>query len=479
MALTRTSPPFPAVVFAVLATASLVAAWPAAAAGISPAAGTDAVRAAHSGTEGELRLTYRRESDGHAPETLTASLAKNYSAQQLDSPDTPGLTVFDYGLRRVYRVEPGNVFVNDSLYAYLWFRGAELNNRAVMANALAKAGLGAKAPWVTSPFWNETFLGLTSAKLLPRPALRRVEEGGRTRWLLDDQEVAAVRYGATAVPVEVRAVMRRLWIGQVHPAIAADLAASARVPEELWIRRPVFGREAPENFETWHWTLQSSQWVQQAQFPLPAGLPASPSLAKGAFREVFATLTAAVANHLQPPPEKVYLQRAQEAIARNAGLESLIWGIELRLARGTPAANCQPQDPDPACALAAQAGPSAKADPRTAVAFQQKSPAMSDRAPFDSLPNAYLLRLLWATRPAGAGVDFAENERGILAALKASPVANFCKDTGDLYLQAHEAFAGWQAYDLGRQMAGHRQDDLLSSVDKLEAQLAAAMPDEL
>jgi hypothetical protein len=48
-------------------------------------------------------------------------------------------------------------------------------------------------------------------------------------------------------------------------------------------------------------------------------------------------------------------------------------------------------------------------------------------------PNAYLLRLLWATRAPGKGVPSGENERDLLAALRASPIANFCKDTGDFY----------------------------------------------
>jgi hypothetical protein len=96
----------------------------------------------------------------------------------------------------------------------------------------------------------------------------------------------------------------------------------------------------------------------------------------------------------------------------------------------------------------------------------------------DSLPNAYMLRLLWATRPRGAGVDFAQNERSVLAALKTSPVANFCKDAGDLYAGAWQALPAWQAYDLGRQMAGHRDGDLLSAIDVIESRLAADMPDE-
>lgn len=61
----------------------------------------------------------------------------------------------------------------------------------------------------------------------------------------------------------------------------------------------------------------------------------------------------------------------------------------------------------------------------------------------------------------------------LLAALEASPVANFCKDTGDFYAASWQPFAAWQAWDFGRAMAGHRSGDLLSGVDALEANLAS------
>jgi len=90
-------------------------------------------------------------------------------------------------------------------------------------------------------------------------------------------------------------------------------------------------------------------------------------------------------------------------------------------------------------------GPAARSDPRIAVAFSQpQSPDESDRVQFDDLPNAYLLRFLWANRPSGKGVTPAERERDLLGALRASAVANFCKDTGDFYA------TGWQPYAAGR-----------------------------
>ncbi len=64
----------------------------------------------------------------------------------------------------------------------------------------------------------------------------------------------------------------------------------------------------------------------------------------------------------------------------------------------------------------------------------------------------------------------------MLVALKTSPIADFCKDTGDFYASAWHPFAAWQAWDLGRLMANHRSGDLLDQVDKLEASVAKGIP---
>jgi hypothetical protein len=182
-----------------------------------------------------------------------------------------------------------------------------------------------------------------------------------------------------------------------------------------------------------------------------------------------------VAERRKPPPQDVYRDRIESAIARKAGLEGLIWFLESQLAaRGN--SGCAPPADSEVCALGAQAGSIAKMDPRTAIAFAQRSPDAADRPQFDSLPNAYLLRLLWATRPPGKDVSMADSEAGLLLAVQASPVANFCKDTGDFYARSWQPFAAWQAWDFGRLMAGHVSGDLLDQVDALEAQLMRSEP---
>jgi hypothetical protein len=272
----------------------------------------------------------------------------------------------------------------------------------------------------------------------------------------------------------LRAALRRLWpaIAPIHPQIADELAQSGRLPEELWVKQI---DSTAKSFESAHWTLTHGEWTKQTKYPLPPHLQAIASQSRGAYPQIFQTLAAAVADRRKPPSADVYQARMESAIAQGAGLEALVWGIEMQLAAGVNA-NCAPPAASDFCTLAAKAGPLAKMDSRTAVAFAKQSPDADQRSQFDSLPNAYVLRLLWATRPPGKGVKQEDAEVDLLHALQASAVANFCKDTGDFYARAWQPFAAWQAWDLGRLMAGHTSGDLLDQVDTIEAEVARREP---
>ncbi len=84
--------------------------------------------------------------------------------------------------------------------------------------------------------------------------------------------------------------------------------------------------------------------------------------------------------------------------------------------------------------------------------------------------------LLWATRPPGKDIRGECTEQDLLVALQTSPIANFCKDTGDFYAASWRPFAAWQVWDLGRLMAGHRSGDLHDAVDVIEADVARREP---
>ena len=437
---------------------------------VSPAAGSDLVLAMRSDAQAELRLVYRVEREAAPAETVTIGLAKDYHYKN----SSIGLWINDYRLHRIFRVQPGSGLINDSLFAEAWVRGAELENRAMIASALTKAGVDAgKGLAAQNPFWAETELGLVSAKF-PRPDLHRAESKDRISWSLGKDEVAAVRYRAEPVPDSVRAGVRRWWpsIVPLHPQIVDELAQSGRMPEEMWVKQMVHGGKS---FETAHWSLDHADWVEAAKYPLSAHLAAIPTESRGAFPQVFSTLSAAVADKREPPPEGIYRARAESAIAHTAGLEAFVWILEMQLAAGVQTPCAAPSTTD-FCALAARAGPLAKTDSRMAIAFAARSPDAADRPQFDSLPNAYVLRLLWATRPPGKEIKYENSEHDLLVALQTSPVANFCKDTGDFYAGSWRPFAAWQVWDLGRLMAGHRSGDLLDQVDKIEADVVRREP---
>ncbi len=443
----------------------------ASAAAVSPAAGTDEVLAVRLPGAGELQLQYARDVAGEALQTIGVGLGKDYDYVT----DQRGLRLHDYQLHRIYTVDPANHFINDSLYAEVWFRVSELENRVRLRKALQAAAVPMdKAPASQDPFWMESDLGAVSADL-PRPSVQRTERDGRTRWEEGGTEVVSVRYDAEPVPAAVRAGLRRFWATfvQIHPAIADDLAATGQVPQELWVLTQRPGKDAVVT----HWRLTHRQWRAQLALPLPPHLAAVATPSRGgAFPEIFALLSREVAQHSAPPAQEAYAARAQAAIDRGAGLEAMVSVIEMNLAAGHTATACPPTDLGVFCTLAAKARPLVANDPRYASAFAQHSPDLTDRAQFDTLPNVYVLRLLWATKPPGKGVARETSERDLLAALTASPVANFTKDAGDFYIGGWEPFAAWQVWDLGRLMAGHVRDDLLHPIDSLEDQLYVGVP---
>ena len=456
----------------VLAASALLASWIAlGASSVSPAASTDGVLAIRDTSTGELRLQYRKDSGrGSTEEDVFVGIASDYhytrSAQQS--------RIYDFKLRRIFSLQPGDTFINDSLYAEVWYRATELRNRVTLSGAMQGAGVETPQSIAQShdPFWIESALGMVSPQL-PHTDLTVVTEKGRTRWLRKDEEVAAVRYEKEEVPPALQGGLRRFWgtFTQMHPDIAVALAASKHIPAELWIEQHPFGKDPV----VVHWTLTSMKWEKAAPYPLPAHLAPHPTNTVGAYPEIFATLRAAAAEKRLPPSQGTYVSRANAALGRGAWLEAITWVLEMGLAQG-PSVKCVPNDPQLFCSLAARAGPIAKTDPRTALAFATQSPDETARPQFADLPNAYLLRLLWTTRPPGKGVEPAEREQDLLAALRTSAVANFTKDTGYFYATGWQPFAAWQVWDLGRLMAGHKAGDLLDRVDGVEAELVSGEP---
>lgn len=449
-----------------------LAALPAARAAVSPAASSDVVLAARAGQEVELRLQYQKD-DGRQRQTLTVGVARDYDYLQTPTE----LTIHDYRLRRIFRYYPAfnTYYISDSLYADVWYRAAEVQNRSTQAGLVQEAGLGpVKGRLSLSPFWAESELGIPT-RSYPRPMLTRSDREDRTTWTLDHHEVVSVRWHPAPLPAQMQGPLRRLWphLAPVHPQIVNELVAAGRIPDELMVEAP-----APDDrhLRRLRWTLSHYEWVASAIYPLPPHLDAEPTERTGVYPKIFLTLADEVAKQSLPPDDQNYLNKIESAISDGNGLEALLWQMEMRLAEGVVPPECVHNDPRSMCAFSEVARSLADSDERTAVAFAGRSPPMKLRAAYADIPNAYLLQLLWATEPPGAKVTFADSERGVLAALQAVPVANFCRNAGDFYAGAWKAAQAWQIWDLGRLMAGHRSGDLLDGINTLEASLAREYP---
>jgi hypothetical protein len=436
---------------------------------VAPSAGSDAILVLRARPEGELRLQYRKEGDG-ATQDLTVGIAADY--HYIDSPQE--LRIYDYKLRRIFSTAHTDSFISNSLYAEVWSRATLLTNRLMLARTLqsGRSAAPSAGPAAESPFWMESEFGVVSPEL-PRPVITQLSNETGVHWLVGGEEVARALFQGDAVPEGIKHSLRRLWptLVQVHPAVADALAASGRLPGELWLK-PEPGR--PQGMV--HWTLLQARWEPAARFPLPAHATAQPTRVEGSYPDLFATLAAVAAEHRVPPSQETYRSRVHAAIARGAGLEALLWLTEMDLARGRPFALCQPGDPRDYCVLTEQAERLARTDSRTSVAYMTPVPGPADRRQFGSLPNAYVLQFLWATRaePNAAARD--TGERDLLAALKASPVPNFCKEAGVFYASEWQPYVAWQLWDFGRLMAGHLAGDLLDAIDTLEANLATSQP---
>lgn len=442
-------------------------------AAISPAASSDVVLAARGGPESELRLQYQEDVNGRHRQVVTYGMAQDYDYRETAT----GLTIYDYRLRRIFRYRPAfnTYYVSDSLYADVWYRAAELQRRSTQAGPVQEARFGpVKGKLTLSPFWAESELGVIT-RIYPRPMLTRSDRADRSTWSLDGHVVVSVRWHPVPVPGAMLGALRRLWphLAPVHPQIVNQLAAAGRIPDELWVETP-----APDqrHLQRLHFRLSLYQWVPAAPYPLAPHLDAVPTDSSGVYPQIFATLAADVQKQLLPPTQEQYLEKIEDAVSDGNGLEAILWQMEMRLAQGAPPPECVRDDPRGVCALSQLANSLADNDDRTAVAFAGRSPPMRDRSAYADLPNVYLLQLLWATQPSGDKVTFAQSERGVLAALKASPVANFCRNAGDFYAAAWKADQAWQIWDLGRLMAGHRKGDLLDAIDSLETRLARQYP---
>lgn len=447
---------------------SAAATW-AAAPTIGPLASAADVRARHAETSGAWRLTYTL-SDSRGEETsVVLELASDYVLRQDKSTQ-----IFDFAQARIYTLAPGGAtFGNDSLHASVLFRLHELQNRKTLSGALAAAKIDRPPPHL-DPFWAESELSMT----LPNQVQRVVRRDDNSLVLWHGESLGArARLGPEA-PAAVRAKLAHLWRHAlpVHPQLARELAAAGRAPASLEVPAAEGDRMGMRTY-----TLAKAEWIEQAPFPLPVSALPAPDQGSPVTIAMLALAREAARTATPAPTQDAYVGRIEDSLARGASLEAALWAMEsvlsgsVQMERVCPT----PQHAGEPCATLRRAFSGGMADPR-AVALFGKGPLKQDTPLPDlsGLSSAHVGRLLLATRQAMAGARGDALKDAYRAALAGGPgVAGYYKDIGDYFARGYEHPIAWRFYDLARALPGHREGDLLSEIDRMEARLRREFPE--
>jgi tetratricopeptide (TPR) repeat protein len=370
--------------------------------------------------------------------------------------------IFDFERRRIHRVDASNHLLGDeSLYAVLAGREAELSNRGSMDKALqvfkdsgrtslrvAEHGLSmrtdAKEPsGIQSSIadgekrysWNELELLAWSTELLPaKPAER-------------DQFVQLIRYGFGG-----------------HPEILADLGCLDGIPKWLRISDPLTEEATRIEVTVGESTSNSpcppvpSETAEVDEDPVIAGAIAAVKASTSDSREA---LVASI------------LAAASAAEVADRPLEAMLGYLELSVIDGQlPPEFLERKDVISAnedvqalvTALGAAEKKDAKAAIKTLTRLQGIAPG---KAHVLSIYKANMAQLLGKSEDAVA--DFR-------AALGKNPfLTGVWKDLGDIHFQDFDTLLAWRYYEVARSIVPEHPQ--LAAIGLLEARLAETYPD--
>lgn len=456
-----------AILLSLVLLVSAADAWAAA----GPGATARDIRAQRATEDGQWRLTYDLRDDQGASSRLILAIGPDYVLRQDDN----GIRIADFALNRVYTVAAdGRRFDNNSLHADVAFRIHELQNRKALGRVLDGARIGKLPPHLDS-FWAECELSMGFPNQLPYMVRR-----DRGALVMAHGDAVAVRavLGREDAPAAVRARLSRLWRHgfPLHPQMARELGESGRAPESLEVRGA-----GMQGLVSRTLTLVKSEWVERADFPLPADAEIAPDTGAPATLAMLAAARAAVRDQVAAPPLETYLERMRESLGRGARLEATLWGMEAILAGQTDLARqCPtPEQRGEPCDTLRRALQAGLHDPRAQTILGRGALKAETPAPdLSDLRDAHVGRLLMSTRLVMGGAFGAKVEDGYRAALDAAPgVAGYYKDIGDYYQRIYQHATGWKFYDLGRQLPGGRDHPLLRDVDGFEAKIRRDFPE--
>ncbi len=456
---------------------------------VGPLTDAPSLRAARHAARGpQLRLYYELRRGAAAGTPLTAWLGADY----VDVVEEGRETLYDFRLRRRIVIDRrAGTFANFSLYGDAAFRQFDLQNRLDLARRLAEAGQEELKPLALERFWLESQLGLLTQENEHQPLLTEAKPSGAVGLRLKDEEVALFAPSSEVrLPPELRRALGHFlrYRLPLHPDVIAAITADGRLPGRVVFVTIADGKREPAAI-----LLQRGETVED-DYPLPPGFrPAFPLRNEDdhdgkTMREAFPMMAAAIAGTAAggPPSLGRYRRAIDQALARGAGFEAALLIVEMTLTFGREASDCAIGARDAPCHGAAEINRVLARDPRAAALFKAQAADRENAAealaqwqaiPRDDTPHGYVLAIYLAHHLSLSGQRSAAAAE-FLRAFRGDPYLPLLyKYLGDHFLRGLRTDLGWLCYDLGRSLPSRSNADVLSDIDRIEAQLLKLYPD--
>jgi hypothetical protein len=483
--------------------ALLTAPLPAAAAEtlVSPSWTSDQVRAARpTGAEDALIFDVREEKQGGQGQTrgTTSTVTLTQSSAQIVSGTDHSID--DYTLCRTFAWSDGKpVFQNINCYAVPAFRITELNNRIVLAGALAHANLASSA-LDPEPYWAEAELGVQQT---PSDPLIVSHANDGIEYRLKDQVVVRMTGSATKLRDDeawrVTRYFARHW--PLHPQSRRDLRTGTNLPARIEMATKEMSGTQTEILTI------SNLRRNKVSYPLPPGLGStlrvtsdsgSGPMQRGIHQALLAIDgRSAIA---KPTPEAL-LARIHEAAAQGHSVEVMLLFSELgqqykswfiahqqRSIMAELRPLLQKAGSDPAASMFVQtqflSGSAQAAGDRQAAARYLAEATTMDQMPFGTFRYVTFANLVRIS-PGSSKWDpaiFKHMPPALVddywTHIAAYPwAANAYKDLGDDYIAGYNTLNAWLAFDLGREVDPNWQDGPMAEVAAYEKKLRLAQPE--
>jgi hypothetical protein len=399
-------------------------------------------------------------------ETTTVGLGGHYLSLQ----SAGRKTIYDLRSKRIIRINLGrSEYYEESLFADVGFRVAELQNRLRISDAMNEAKIDkSRIPY--DRFQQESLFSmqLPAQDVAADPHEIKVEvSDGAMTFLRNGQWVVRVTPSKHALPEPAAGqFVRFLAIGcKIHPQIRRKIIEAGRVPEKMEYR----AFNPPHAYTI---TMAFQKMTESDGEDLPIGkefrLAAD---ADGPLSDILAEL-----KRRETPPTRGEAEAfARSALDEKKYLDAMLAAVEY-----------QTQSGEPRLEIMTEIGPHARTDPQLRLYVEGVLSANNPQAAaaglrgLDAIDRAGLKKgyVIDITRANALMTLKRPNEARdlFLAVLKCNPfIAGAYKDLGELYAEGFGMSLAWKCWDIGRGI--YPNHPLLQEINKREQWLQERLPD--